>query len=69
MKSEEIFGIIVRAVGLWELAMALEGIAAISGGFSAILGIVVNGAIGGILFFNAEVIVQAAYRPVSHEPE
>ena len=69
MKSEEIFGIIVRAVGLWELAMALEGIAAISGGFSVILGIVVQGAIGGILFFNAEVIVQAAYRTVSHEPE
>ena len=69
MKSEEIFGIIVRAVGLWELAMALEDIAAISGGFSVILGIVVKGAIAGILLFNAEVIVRAAYRTVSHELE
>lgn len=68
MKAEEIFGIIVRAVGIWELAAAAEMIGALSGGFGVILAIAAKGAVGGILVFNAEAIVRAAYRPMSPEP-
>jgi hypothetical protein len=64
MKSEEIFGIIVRALGIWEVVSGAEGIAAISAGLGVIFAIFVKGAIGGILLFNADAIVRAAYRTI-----
>jgi hypothetical protein len=67
MKSEEIFGIIVRALGIWEVASGAEGIAAISGGLGSIIAIIVKGAIGGILLFNADAIVRAAYRTIAND--
>jgi len=69
MKAEEIFGIIVRAIGIWEIAAGLEDIAAISAGLGVILAIAVKGAVGGLLLFNADAIVRAAYRTVSHDLE
>jgi hypothetical protein len=65
MKAEEIFGILVRALGIWELVSGAEDVALIGGGLGVIFMIAVKGAIGGLLLFNADAIVRAAYRTIS----
>lgn len=67
MKPEEIFGLIVRALGIWEIVSGAESIAAISGGLGVIFAIVVKGAIGGLLLFNADAVVRTAYRTFFQE--
>jgi hypothetical protein len=64
MKAEDIFGILVRALGIWELASGAADIALISGGLGVVFGIAVKGAIGGLLLFNADAVVRAAYRTI-----
>jgi hypothetical protein len=67
MKAEEIFGIIVRAIGIWELATSVAGVALIFSGVGGFVTVLAQGAVGGMLLLNADPIVQAAYRGLSRE--
>lgn len=61
MSPNELFGVAVRILGLWFIANAAASIFTILAAPGAIIPLVVNTAVGAILFFRADAFEGLAY--------
>jgi hypothetical protein len=62
MKASEVFGIIVRTLGLWIVVQVVLHLAGAFTSPTAVVGIVMEAMLGFYLFFRADFIVNIAYR-------
>ena len=61
MNAQDVFGVVVRVIGLWMMAQAVMLISGIFAAPIVLLAIIVESGVGCFLFFGADQIVAAAY--------
>lgn len=62
MNPSELFGVAVRAMGLWFIASAAASAVAVLAAPAAILPLAINAIVGAVLFFGADGFERTAYR-------
>lgn len=62
MNPRELFGVAVRAIGLWFIASAVASMSAALASPAAVIPLAINAIVGAILFFGADGFGKIAYR-------